>query len=142
MSNKVLNKITSCGAIPWRKQDNDEIEILLIKQFAHRNIWGIPKGHIHDHETHEQCAVREVKEETGVLVVLEKQLSPVSTIYGNEEKTVYSWLAKQIGDSVPNCNDPDGEVADVQWFNIESLPIIHVYQRPLVHEAISFLKLL
>ena len=141
MATKEYIKVTSCGAIAWRYDVKNEFEILLIKQFAHRDIWGIPKGHIKEHESLEQCAIREVKEESGVFVDLMEKLTPVATAYGNEEKTVHAWLAKAIGSTDPSMSDPDCEIAAVAWFNVTKLPTIHLYQRSLIEEAVTTLKM-
>jgi ADP-ribose pyrophosphatase YjhB (NUDIX family) len=128
----------SCGAVVWRVTETG-LELLLIKQFSHKDSWGIPKGHVYNDETLEQCATREVREETGVQVCLDVRLSNIMTHFRNEDKTVASWLAQPVGDHEPNHNDPDSEVADAKWFNILSLPRIHVYQRFLLVEAVSLL---
>ena len=130
----------SCGAVVWRRVEGPvAYELLLIKQFQHRDSWGIPKGHMNEGETHAECALREVKEEAGVDVTLGQLLPEVSTIWNNERKRVVSYLARQIDDQEPNCNDPDCEVAEVRWFSINALPRIHVYQRPLISHAIKVL---
>jgi len=133
---KKLRKTTSCGAVVWRQRDN-KLELLLIKQFEHKDSWGIPKGHIDEGETLEQCAVREVREETGVNVRLGKRLPDVMTHFKKEEKTVVSYLAEAVGNDEPRHDDPDSEVADAQWIPVDSLPKIHIYQQPLVAEAIA-----
>lgn len=135
----MLRKIISCGAVPYRLGVNGT-EVLLIKQFHHREIWGLPKGHIATGETLEECAIREVKEETGISVDLLEKLTPIKTVYGDEEKTVYSWLAKQTCDNSPSANDPDCEVADVRWWSLKSLPPVHQYQRSLFNEVVTILK--
>lgn len=136
--NNARIKTTSCGAVVWRITETG-LELLLIKQFAHKDSWGIPKGHMHDGETLEQCATREIKEEAGVQVKLGSRLNDIMTHFRNEDKTVASWLAQPTGSHEPDHNDPDSEVADAKWFNILTLPRIHVYQRPLLEEAVSFL---
>jgi 8-oxo-dGTP pyrophosphatase MutT (NUDIX family) len=136
--NKGLRKSTSCGGVPWRVKEG-RLEILLIKQFAHKDRWGIPKGHMHPGETVEQCALREIREEAGVVVVLGVRLPDASTVYKNEDKTVVSWLARPVGDDEPRHDDPDSEVADARWFGVDVLPEIHVYQRPLIATAVETL---
>lgn len=110
---------------------------MLIKQFKHVDRWGIPKGHVHKKESLEECAVREIKEETGVSVALGEQLQDAVVSYKDEDKTVKSWLAQCVGDEEPRHDDPDSEVADARWFDVAQLPEIHVYQRPLIISAVS-----
>ena len=43
-------------------------KILLIK--THEDLWYLPKGHIDKGETEEECAIREVKEETGLSITI------------------------------------------------------------------------
>jgi 8-oxo-dGTP pyrophosphatase MutT (NUDIX family) len=43
---------------------NEQNEVLLIYR---RGKWDLPKGKLDDGETIEECALREVKEETGLL---------------------------------------------------------------------------
>lgn len=135
---KKLRKTTSCGAVIWRVVGSS-LELLLIKQFAHKDSWGIPKGHIDEGESLEECAVREVREEAGVDVVLGARLPDVMTQFKKEEKTVVSYLAQCRGNQEPRHDDPDSEVADARWFPVTKLPRIHVYQRPLLQSAVDSL---
>jgi 8-oxo-dGTP pyrophosphatase MutT (NUDIX family) len=137
--NKARRKTTSCGGLPWRLREG-KLEVLLIKQFAHKDSWGIPKGHMHEGETAEQCALREVREEAGVEIVLGPRLPDVGTAFRDEDKTVVSWLGRPVGSEEPRHDDPDSEVADARWFNVDGLPPIHLYQRPLIAAAIDILS--
>lgn len=136
MKNCKRKKTTSCGALPWRIQEG-RIQILLIKQFQHRDRWGIPKGHVDEGETLEECAIREVREEAGVDVKLGARLQDAFIKNDTEDKTVVSWLAVPVGSHEPNHNDPDSEVADARWFDVDGLPEIMVYQRPLLASAVN-----
>lgn len=136
--NMESRKTTSCGGLPWRLKAG-RLEILLIKQFAHKDRWGIPKGHVHEGETLEQCALREVREEAGVVVNLGARLPDAHINYKGEDKTVVSWLAKPVGNDEPRHDDPDSEVADARWFDVAQLPEILVYQRPLIASAVEAL---
>lgn len=124
---------TSCGCCVI-KFVGDTPHILLVKPFKSRESWGIPKGHIEPDESHEACAKREVYEETGVSVRLIARMSPVKTSYATERKTVISFLAVQTDPEVQPTT-ADGENHAVEYFPLESLPSIHVYQRPLLAEV-------
>jgi 8-oxo-dGTP diphosphatase len=134
--NKKRKKTTSCGCVVWRIK-NGRIEILLIKPSAHKECWGIPKGHVNDGESLEECAVREVNEETGIKVKLGARLPDCFISKKVEDKTVISWLAQAVGSDEPSCNDPDNEVADACWFDVAELPKIVQYQRQLIATAVN-----
>jgi len=128
---------TSCGACVYKLSEG-EIYLLLVRPFKDRDSWGVPKGHINEGESVEDCARREVFEETGLYVNLEDELPVVSTKFKNEHKRVITFLAKQMGDNFPYAND--GENVDVKWFKSDELPTIHVYQRPLITKAIEMIR--
>ena len=59
----------SCGAIVYRKSHGNT-EILLIKHINSGH-WSFPKGHMEDGETEIETAIREIKEETSVNVMID-----------------------------------------------------------------------
>lgn len=59
----------SCGAVVLRK-DQGRLQVLLIKHINGGH-WAFPKGHVERGETEEQTALREIKEETGLTVMLD-----------------------------------------------------------------------
>ena len=61
-----LKKEKSCGCIII-----DDGKVLLVHKI-NGNYWGFPKGHVEDGETEEQTALREVKEEVGIDVIIDK----------------------------------------------------------------------
>ena len=56
--------------------ENEKNELLMIFR---RGKWDLPKGKLDDGETLEQCAIREVKEETGLVKI--KLLAPLLTTF-------------------------------------------------------------
>lgn len=54
----------TAGGIVYRRNKNNDIEILLIQDSKDR--WTIPKGHIEEGETAQETAVREIGEEAGL----------------------------------------------------------------------------
>ena len=104
-----MNFEFSYGAVLYTKK-NDIYEYLIIKD-RHES-YSFPKGHIKKNETEMECAVREVKEETGIDMVPNP-----SFFYGIEypignsiTKYVYYYMA-DIKEMEPYIND--GEVKEI-----------------------------
>lgn len=133
-----LEKVVSCGALTWRSERPGNIDILLIKQFRNNKKWGIPKGHINACESFEECARREVFEETGITVVLGERLPDCRIETKKEDKTVVTFLATPVGST--EVKFPAYELADANWFNIEKLPLIQTYQQDVVNAAVEKLS--
>lgn len=78
--------------------------------------WSLPKGHLENGETYNQCAMREIKEETNLDVIINR-----SDIYVRIKNYVY--YIKCIFD-LPlldiHPNDTD-EISDIGWFSIEDI---------------------
>ena len=71
------NVVRAAGGIVSRKNERGEVEVLLVHR-PHRGDWSFPKGKREPGETDEQCARREVWEETGLTCELGAELPPVS----------------------------------------------------------------
>lgn len=102
----------SCGAIVINKNN----KILLVHHNAGH--WDLPKGHIENGETEEQTAIREVKEETNIDIIINNKYR-YTTSYSPKEnvmKEVVYFLAQNIDeDKKPQLE----EVSEVKWFTFE-----------------------
>lgn len=107
-----MKKEKSCGCIIL----NNKNQILLILQNAGH--WGLPKGHVEEGETEEQTAIREVKEETNIDIIINNKYR-YTTSYSPKEnvmKEVVYFLAQNIDeDKKPQLE----EVSEVKWFTLE-----------------------
>lgn len=128
------------GCIVYRlSDDSNDIEILLIRPWQSSDMWGIPKGHVEGSESLIDCAIRETWEETGIECVPSHRLDPVETFNKREHKYLHAFLAKVTTNEIPEPISKD-EIADVQWFSLDSLPRLHRYQVSLMDQATNVLR--
>ncbi len=107
-----MEKEKSCGAIVINKNN----KILLVHHNAGH--WDFPKGHIENRETEEQTAIREVKEETNIDIIINNKYR-YTTSYSPKEnvmKEVVYFLAQNIDE---DKNPQLEEVSEVKWFTFE-----------------------
>jgi 8-oxo-dGTP pyrophosphatase MutT (NUDIX family) len=111
----------SAGGVVYRR-DGDEIEIVLASRRTRRGelAWGLAKGGIEDEESMEDAAVREVREETGLLAEIESSLGETRYFYVWEDvrirKTVHFFLMRHTGGDI---DDRDDEMEEIRWFPLE-----------------------
>jgi 8-oxo-dGTP pyrophosphatase MutT (NUDIX family) len=118
---------------------NDSQEWLLIKRTG---VWDLPKGKVDHGETIRQAAVREVKEETGIISVsIIKELSPSYHIYPLDDEWVFKrtyWFL-MLGSKGRLKPQKEEKISEAIWMNEQALKkvIPHMYPSllPVVEEA-------
>lgn len=105
----------SCGAIVYRKHHGN-IEILLIKHINSGH-WSFPKGHVEQNETEVETALREVKEETGIDVLIDPSFRETVTYFPRKDtqKIVVYFIGKAKSYEYLRQED---EIADIRWVDI------------------------
>jgi tRNA nucleotidyltransferase (CCA-adding enzyme) len=85
----MIKREHSCGAIVLHQG-----KFLLVK--TSEGFWYLPKGHIDKGETEEECAIREVKEETGLSIIIIPGFKESITYFTvpKVQKTVTFFLAR------------------------------------------------
>ena len=105
----------SGGGVVWRRTPDGTIEVVLCGRRSDKR-WSLPKGTPDPGETIEQTAAREVREETGLEVVLGEPLGTIRYWFTADgvrfHKQVHHWLMQPIGGDVANH---DHEFDDVEW---------------------------
>jgi 8-oxo-dGTP pyrophosphatase MutT (NUDIX family) len=95
-------------------------EVLLIGRGTPR-LWSLPKGHVEARETHEQAALREVREETGCWAEIITKLSEISYAFyinrSKHKKSVHFYLMRYLSGDTANH---DHEVDEAAWFDIKA----------------------
>lgn len=116
-------------------QNNAENIYILVSQHSGHHGWVFPKGlidkkelGIRNHEsgtvreTKEEAALREVKEETGIIGRIIKPLTPITYWYKFEneriKKTVYYFLMEYVSGDI---KDHDFEMENVEWLPMDEV---------------------
>jgi 8-oxo-dGTP pyrophosphatase MutT (NUDIX family) len=86
---------THAGGIVFRKRGS-QTEYLLLQAKTDPNDWVLPKGHIELGEDPRRCAIREVKEETGVWARIRKDLKVSEYVLADEPVRVQFYLMEAI----------------------------------------------
>ena len=116
---------TSAGGFVLAQDGSLRVALIGRETRSGRIDWCVPKGHPEGEENHEQAAIREIAEETGLEVVIIERLGDIKYEFaaGNKliSKTVHHFLMRQVGGYLTVDNDPQQEAVDVQWFEIDNL---------------------
>ena len=103
-------------------------KILLIRCYEWRtsiSFWVIPGGGPEPGETDEECAIREMKEETGLDVRVGKLLIEQDAFPGGMYKKLKSYICTPIGGQLEPGSEPEDEVdieiTAVRWFDLKDI---------------------
>lgn len=119
--------ILAAGGIPVRT-GHDGVEVLVVHR-ARYGDWTFPKGKLEPGEDDEQCAVREVEEETGLTCVLGDELPSTSyTLGSGRRKRVRWWRMHVVGGVLA---PPPDEIDDARWATLEEATSLLTYARDL-----------
>jgi 8-oxo-(d)GTP phosphatase len=109
--------IRAAGCIVWRRARR-EVEVVLV----HRPRWGdwsFPKGKLDPDEQPIACAVREVREETGLEVRVGPRLPDQEyVVNGGTPKVVHYWAAEPPKKADLSAYEPNAEIDKVRWVRL------------------------
>ena len=108
----------------YRKNPESKLQILLIRRGGHpfKDMWALPGGFLQRDETVEECALREIEEETAVRPV---SIMPVG-VFSEPGRDPRGWIishafASVISEESVRQNGQD-DAADAQWFSVSFAP--------------------
>jgi 8-oxo-dGTP diphosphatase len=103
--------ILAAGCVLWRPDPSGRgIELALVHRPKYDD-WSHPKGKLKRGETAEECAVREVREETGQSCLLGPRLPTARYLANGRPKEVTYWSARALGGAFT----PSTEVDRLAW---------------------------
>jgi 8-oxo-dGTP pyrophosphatase MutT (NUDIX family)/phosphohistidine phosphatase SixA len=104
--------ILAGGAVVTRENPGTDIEVVLVHRKRYDD-WTLPKGKLDVGESLPACAVREVREETGVTIRLSVPLDSITYEAGDAGLKRVEYWGGVILDSVRRA--PDAEIDAVSW---------------------------
>ncbi|WP_421869668.1 NUDIX hydrolase [Marinoscillum sp.] len=96
-------------------------KILLIYR---KGRWDIPKGKMEKGEKKRECAIREVEEETGVKVSIEKKINTTWHTYVNKKKYILKkthWYVMKCEDDTRLGPQTEEDIEEVRWMTLSEL---------------------
>lgn len=128
----------SCGAVIIRKKTTN-IETLIIQMLGGH--WSFPKGHVEKDETEVETALREIKEETNLDVVIDTRFREITTYSPKPEvlKDVIYFIA------IPKTTEviiQKEELQSAKWLEIHEALNLVTYEddKKILKKAIKYIE--
>lgn len=120
--------------------DGKELKVLLIERGIepYKGMWAFPGGFMRMDETAEQCAVRELKEETGMEVRYLKQLGTFSGVNRDPRERVVTIAFYTLAQHAEVRGGDDASKA--RWFTIEEVPQLAFDHDYILRQAMQSLR--
>ncbi|WP_433434690.1 NUDIX hydrolase [Nonomuraea sp. CA-141351] len=115
--------LRAAGAVVWRGEESRP-EVAVIHRPGYDD-WTFPKGKLKSGEHEIAAALREVREETGLTVLLGRALPPVHYLSTGRLKRVDYWVARVAGD---DGFSPGDEVDELRWLPLEEARQLLTYE--------------
>ena len=111
--------VLAAGAVCWKVTAKGKLRILVVHRTQHKDT-SLPKGKLDPGETLPETAVREIAEETGLIVGLGAPLGVVEYVLPNgRDKKVYYWAAQVQPDAIANSTFvSNDEIEQLTWLSV------------------------
>lgn len=135
----------ACGAIIYKTENNVRKYLIIRGVGIYQSYYGFPKGHMEEGETEQDTAIREVKEETGLDIVLNEDFRTVDEHAlaregrPNDRKTNVYFLAECHAQGLVM---QESEVSEIVWMDYDEAMECIQYEetRRELAEAEQFLR--
>jgi len=109
-----VNVIRAAGGVVYRTDPSGETELAIIHRPQYDD-WTLPKGKVEPDETPEDCALREVREETGFRAEIQRPLGCTAYVdRRGRDKVACYWLMEVKGGRFK----PGVEVDKLVWLSV------------------------
>lgn len=108
--------------------------------------WDLPKGKLDEGESIEECAIREVEEETGVKVEIDQEIEPVWHTYTSHKKYVLKktfWYSMNCMDDKGMAPQKEEGIKKVEWMDMDEVRVaLHDSYRSIRYVMQAFTKMI
>ena len=120
--------IEAAGGVVWRTTRKGQLEIVVVHRPRQRD-WSLPKGKVRRRESALDCALREVREETGLQCAVGDELP--ETLYEDRQgrlKRVRYWAMTEVAGQFRR----NREVDELRWVRFDRASDALTYQRDVI----------
>ena len=110
-----VNVVKAAGGVVCREGSSGETEIVVVHRPAYDD-WTLPKGKVDTDETPEECALREVREETGYRCELKRPVGCTAYVDRRGRNKVACYWVMEV---VSGKFRPGGEVDRMVWLTVD-----------------------
>lgn len=116
----MTSPVLAAGAVCWKVTPKGNLKILVVHRTQHRDV-SLPKGKVDPGETLPETAVREIAEETGLVIGLGPPLGIVEYPLPNgRDKVVYYWSAEVSPSAIANSTFvSNDEIESLTWMKLD-----------------------
>lgn len=116
-------------------------KVLLIQRGnePYKGHWAFPGGFMEMNETAEECAIRELEEETGLVINKVYQIGAYSEVDRDPRGRTITIAYLAIVKSEKEVAGYD-DAAKAEWFAVDALPPLAFDHEKIMHDALGFWK--
>lgn len=121
----VTEPVRAAGGVVTRRVADEALAVVVVHRLSYGD-WTFPKGKLHEGESEEEAALREVEEETSLHCRLERELG--STRYHDAHgrpKTVRYWEMTPVAGELESANEIDA----ARWASLDEARSLLTYDR-------------
>ncbi|MBO4598128.1 MAG: NUDIX hydrolase [Bacteroidaceae bacterium] len=116
------------------KEDNPKVLLIQRGGEPYKGCWAFPGGFMDMDETTEQCAIRELKEETGLDIKEVKQIGAYSKVDRDPRGRTISVAYLAVIDKPVDVKGLD-DAAKAEWFELSALPELAFDHADIMRDA-------
>ena len=121
------------------KEANPKVLLIQRGNEPFKGAWAFPGGFMNMDETTEQCAIRELEEETGLVVTDLRQIGAYSKVDRDPRGRTVTVAYLAIVDA-PIAVTGQDDAAKAQWFPIDALPPLAFDHEDIMQDAFDYIN--